>query len=251
MNSKPYIDILLELGYHIIEDDDFETTYDSENPDEEDVYVVFSPIFGHPTKNACVKLDLEAEGSRAVRNYFKDEDYTKLELTRLEANYSNGEGWEDCDDRNNLVFFRVSTRLDDSGIQDIERVTPDLFRTILKIKESREAELEHSHKIIQRYLDAYYNIIVPIVNPAAKMKNLEFESSIVANGFISSNTANRNIEIGYFGRDYTLKFVIGIDYVTGKLYSYFQDSSSLVMDDFELTVTTKGKMLELLKEHGI
>lgn len=251
MNSKPYIDILLELGYHIIEDDDFETTYDSENPEEEDVYVVFSPTFGHPTKDACVKLDLEAEGSRAVRNYFKDEDYTKLELTRLEAYYFNGENWEDCDDRNNLVFFRVSTRLDDSGIQDIERVTPDLFRTILKIKESREAELEHSHKILQRYLDAYYNIIVPIVNPAAKMKNLEFESSIVSNGFISSNTDNRNIELIYFTQSYDAKFVIGIDYVTGKLYSYFPDSSNLVMDDFELTVTTKGKMLELLKEHGI
>lgn len=248
MNSKPYIDILLELGYSIIEDDDFETTYDSENPDEEDVYVVFSPIFGHPTKNACVKLDLEAEGSRAVRNYFKDEDYTKLELTRLEAYYLNEEG---CDDRNNLVFFRVSTRLDDSGMQDINRVTPDLFRTILKIKESRESELEHSHKILQRYLDAYYNIIVPIVNPATKMKNLWHDSTLVTSGFNAPDTANRNIELEYLDHEYKIKFIVGIDYVTGKLYSYFPDSSSLVMDDFELTVTTKGKMLELLKEHGI
>lgn len=251
MNSKPYIDILLELGYHIIEDDDFETTYDSENPDEEDVYVVFSPTFGHPSKDACVKLDLAAEGSIAVRNYFKDEDYTKLELTRLDAYYFNGEGWEDCDDRNNLVFFRVSTRLNDSGIQDIKRVTPDLFRTILKIKESREAELEHSHKILQRYLDAYYNIIVPIVNPAAKMKHLWLNSTIVTSGFNAPETINRNIELEYFDNEYTLKFVIGIDYVTGKLYFYFTDSSNSVMDDFELTVTTKGKMLELLKEHGI
>ena len=250
MNSKPYIDILLELGYHI-EDDEFETTYDSENPDEEDVYVVFSPTFGHPNKYACVKLDLEAEGSTAVRNYFKDKDYTKLELTRLEAYWFDGERWEDCDGRNNLVFFRVSTRLDDSGIQDIKRVTPDLFRTILKIKESREAELEHSHKILQRYLDAYYNIIVPIVNPVAEMKHLWYDSTLVTYGFNATYTANRNIELEYFGQDYILKFVIGIDYITGKLYSYFPDSSNLVMDDFDLTVTTKGKMLELLKEHGI
>ena len=251
MNSKPYINILLELGYYIIEDDDFESTYDPEDPEEEDVYVVFSPTFGHPTKDARVKLDLEAEGSRAVRNYFKDEDYTKLELTRLRAYYFSGEAWEDYDEKNDLVFFRVSTRLDDSGIQDIERVTPDLFRTILKIKESREAELEHSHKILQRYLDAYYNIIVPIVNPATKMKHLWHDSTLVTSGFNAPDTANRNIELEYFGQDYTVEFVIGIDYVTGKLYSYFPDSSSLVMDDFEITVTTKGKMLELLKEHGI
>ena len=247
MNSKPYIDILLELGYHIIEDDDFETTYDSENLDEEDVYVVFSPIFGHPTKNACVKLNLEAEGSRAVRSYFKDKDYAKLELTRLEA-YLNEEG---CDDRNNLVFFRVSTRFDDSGIQDIGKVTPDLFRTILKIKESREAELEHSHKILQRYLDAYYNIIVPIVNPAAKMKHLWYDSTLVTSGFNAHDTVNRNIELEYLDHEYRVKFIVGIDYLTGKLYFYFTDFSNSVMDDFELTVTTKGKMLELLKEHGI
>lgn len=251
MNCKPYIDILTELGYSITEDDDFDTTYDPENPYEEDVYVIFSPTFGHPSKNAHIKLDLKATGYRSVRDYVKDNDYTKLELTRLKAYYSDGKCEDEKDDCDSLIFFRVSTRFDDSGVQDIKRITPDIFRTILKIKESREAELEHSHKILQRYLDIYYNIIVPIVNPATRIRNLWHDSTLVSSGFNAPDTVNRNIELEYINQDCEVELVIGVDYITGKLYSYFSDSANLVMDDFENIVTTKGKMLELLKEHGI
>lgn len=251
MNCKPYIDILLELEYFIIEDDI--ATYDSSNLDD-DVYVIYSPIFKHPSKNAYIRLDLKAEGSKDVRNCFKDNDYTKLELVRLEAyyygddikdyNYNYDEAYNE---ENNLIFFKVSTNFNDSKIQDIEQITPDIFKTILKIKESRETEFKHDQKILQRYLDIYYNIIVPIVNPVIKIKKMWFFSTINAYGF---NTTNRNIELQYFYQD-TLKFVIGINYVTCKTYFYAANYSDLAMDNFENKITTKGKMLKLLKEYGI
>jgi len=252
MNCKPYIDILKELGYFIIEED-IDTTYDSKDPyklEDCDYYINYYPIFAHSNKRNRISLELVAEGYKDVKNYFKTgEDYTKLNLNKIKAYYTRGDCLDERDDCDSLVFFNVSTRFDDIGIADIKRITPDIFRIILKITESEKSEFEHSNKILQRYLDAYFNIIVPIVNPVAQLKKLIWNSPSLEYGFNSSY--NRNIEIDYRNNYDEIQFTVGIDYVTGNLYFYPFSNTNSVMENFEFSVTTKGRLLELLKSYGI
>ncbi len=242
MKAKPYLDIIKELGYFVVEEDT-DTTYDTNDPYEEDVYYSYCVTYGKGEK-ARIELSLIADGLHEVSEFMKSNNYGDLRLENLRA-YYNDEYDEIYDESTCLIFYEVGTRLDNEEVMDINRLTPELFRTILKVTESKEAESEYSHKILQRYLDVYYNIIVPIVNPVVKLKGIKFESSVL-NGF---EVQNRNIELTYYSKDDAYIFTIGVDYLTGKLYFYVDSGN--VMFDFESKVTTKGRLLELLKSYGI
>lgn len=245
MKAKPYLDIIKELGYFVVEEDT-ETTYDTHDLYEEDVYYSYYVTYGKGEK-ARIELYLIADGLHEVSEFMKSNNYGDLRLEKLRAYYNDeyDGAYDESDESTCLIFYEVSTQLNDEEVMDINRLTPELFRTILKVKESKEAESEYSHKILQRYLDAYYNIIVPIVNPVVKLKGIKFESSVLS-GF---KMQNRNIELDYYSKDDAYIFTIGVDYLTGKLYFYVDSGN--VMFDFESKVTTKGRLLELLKSYGI
>lgn len=239
MNCKPYLEILEDLGYKLLNKDSFTSTYDPNNPDDEDVFITSCPIY--IKGEAKVELCLEVNGSRKVSNFLKDKDPKKLEMTRLWAYYSK-------DDKYPLNFFKVSTRSDDSGIQDIEEITPKVFKTILKIKSTPESEYEHTHKVILRYLDLWNNIITPIVNPVAKFKNLTYYPSIDSGFYINPN---RNIGCKYKSGPGNYVFEVGINYVTLQSYFIIYPDTNYIMYNFEDIITTKGRLLELLKDNGI
>ena len=206
MNCKPYLEILEDLEYKLLDKDSLTSTYDPNNPDDEDVFITYYPIY---TKGeAKVELCLEVNGSRKVSNFLKDKDPKKLEMTKLRAYYSK-------DDRYPLNFFKVSTRSDDSGIQDIEEITQKVFKNILKIKSTSESEYEYTHKVILRYLDLWNNVITTIINPVAKFKNLAYYPSIDSGFYVKPN---RNIGCTYKNGPGNYIFEVGKEYVTLRSY---------------------------------
>ncbi len=243
---KPYVDILNELGYKIIAGDLY-STFDplDYDPDDEDVCVSYHPVFAKGVSR--VVLDLIADGYKSVKKYYENEDYTELFLHSIRAYYVYGdEESVDPDDYSCLYFYQQPS-VSISDLFDIDRITPDLFRVILKSKENQESELEYTHKIVQRYLDVYNNIIKNIVNPIIKLKQIEYKSSIIDGLDAKGISGNRNIEIDYYN-DRGILFTIGVDYITG--FTYFYEDIGEVMFDFENKITTKGRFKELLEKYG-
>lgn len=250
MNCKPYIEILNKRGYFVAEEDE-ELLEISEKESEYRYYPMYSK------GRARVELDLVFIGSKAIASDYangkKDFEDLNLEIERISAYYVEpytNDCRYDCEDNTRGLEYRSGVG---NSLINISRITPELFNIMLDIEESEEAEFNHSHKIIQRYLDVYNNIIKTIVNPVAKLKKLNFVSTLVANGFGCSGiydtdeVFNKCIELMYFDSDYNFKFSIGVDFLTGKLFYYKESRIDDVIFDFENSVTTKGRFKELIE----
>ena len=239
MNCKPYIDILNKRGYFIVEEDEELVISKKENS-----YYYYYPTYSK--QEARVSLDLTFIGNEDVASKLSKQSIgsRNFEYFELEKIYAYHDHEEDNENTNGLMYCKTGNNL-----VSISRITPELFSVILDIMESKESELNHSHKIIQRYLDAYNNIIKPIVNPVIKLKKLNFISTLVIDGFNQSigdsDIHNRCIELQYFNDDDYFEFAIGVDYLTGKLF-YYQDLTN-VLFNFENLITTKGRFKELLE----
>ena len=255
MNCKPYIEILNKRGYFVVEEDE-ELLNISEGEEAESEYHYY-PTYSRGS--ARVELDLVFIGPKAiVSNYVngnKNFEDLNLEIERIAAyyvdytDYTNDYGY-DCEDNTRGLEYRSGVG---NSLINISRITPELFNIMLDIEESEEAEFNHFHKIIQRYLDVYNNIIKIIVNPVAKLKKLRFVSTLVTNGFRCSGiydtdeVFNKCIELMYFDSDYDFKFSIGVDFLTGKLFYYKESRVDDVLFDFENLITTKGRFKELIE----
>lgn len=222
MNCRPYLEILAENRYNVISENINVST------DTNTITLVFNK------GDTDIEVHLSTEDKEQFDCFIKSHDYYQLDLIFLKASF--------VEDDNELLFC-----IDDFKINDISLVTPDLFRNILKAKESYKSEVTYFNKFLQRYLDVYNNIIVPIVNPIIQIKGIDFQHSLLDN----IPTKNRNIVIDYFSKqtsDYL--FSIEFDYIANKL-SFYTDIFGDIMWDFEDKITTKGRFKELLKNNGI
>lgn len=252
VRSKPYLDILSELGYYVVSED-IETTYSEDlDYDEDDLYILYYAEYSNGSFSK-IQMEFISDDPHKVRCYLVSNDLTYLDIKSFEVGYFND--GEDGDGDHNfdppIRFYSTGTAREENEIFEISRVTPELFRKILvDIKSDSMTEVQYYHKFLQRYLYCYYNIIDKIVNPIAKLKNLYYKSSIQRyDTYIDFECYNNNIEIYYYDRGFSKMFTVGIDYITEKLYFYVD--SNYIIFDFETVVTTKGRFLELLKEHDI
>ena len=230
MNCKPYIDILKELEYSLVEERfDGEVTVEDLDPDDNDVAISYYLKF--QKEESVVELQLYADGYKKVNNYYIDRDYNKLDIDKLELYVSS-------ENRNNsIIYFRSCTL--DSELTDISRVTTELFSELLYAKQSYENELDYNVQILKKYIEYFEKIIKPIVFPVVKKKNIKY-----------SMFYNNNNSIVYrFHKNSKILFTIGIDYLTKELYFYVDDN--MIYFNFGDIIVTKGQFIELLSSYGI
>ena len=166
MNCKPYIDILKELDYILVEKKEYDCgiVIEDLDPDDDDITIFYYLKF--QKEEAIVELQLYADGYKKVHNYFVDRDYNKLDINKLELYISSK------DNDFSILYFRSCTL--DSELTDISRVTTDLFEELLYAKRNYENELDYNIQILKKYTEYYEKIIKPIIIPVIKKKNINY-----------------------------------------------------------------------------
>ena len=229
MNCKPYIDILKELDYILVEKKEYDCgiVIEDLDPDDDDITIFYYLKF--QKEEAIVELQLYADGYKKVHNYFVDRDYNKLDINKLELYISSK------DNDFSILYFRSCTL--DSELTDISRVTTDLFEELLYAKRNYENELDYDIQILKKYTEYYEKIIKPIIIPVIKKKNINY-----------CVTFNNNIVYRFYNNDNSkILFTIGMDYLTKKLYFYVSDNA--ILFDFGDIISTKGQFIELLSNY--
>lgn len=237
LNSKPYLDILSELGYSIILED-----LESADLDLVDYTAKYSN--GGLSR---VEIHFTTTEKQKTLKYLETNDLKYLDIYDIRIFCLNLDEREDelCYPKLCLSFWNQGK--DDNKIFDISRLTPEIFRKILKIKNSPEDEFEYYNNLIRKYINYYDNIINPIINPVAKLKGFSYKTSLNRyDEYVEFEDYNNNIEIYYFDKEFEKTFIIGVDYITEKLYFYVTNSD--IMFDFENIVMTKGRFKELIEK---
>lgn len=242
VKSKPYLDILNELRYSIIVED----LSSDVNDNNSDIFYNAEYSNGGLSR---VEIQFYTTEKIPALRYLETNDLKYLDIKDIKIfclNVNETENDIICYPHPSLNFYNQGT-WGNNKIYDISRITPKIFRKILKAKNSPADEEEYYNKLIRKYLDYYDNIINPIINPVARLKGFSYKNSLNRyDEYIEFEDYNNNIEIYYFNKEFEKSFTIGVDYITEKLYFYV--SLNDIMFDFENIVTTKGRFKELIEK---